>query len=95
MKRHKYTGNCELCNRFQPLSFHHLIPVTVHKNKWFKKNFDKMDMATRGFMLCSDCHEYIHQSYKAKELGRRLNTEDALKKDSKIAKFLKFVKKKK
>lgn len=95
MKLHKYIDNCKLCNRVKPLSFHHLIPVTVHKNKWFKKNFDKMDMKTRGLMLCSDCHKYIHQSYGAKELGRRLNTEEALRNDSKIAKFLKFVRKKK
>ena len=95
MKVPKQTGNCELCNRVKPFRSHHLIPVTVHKNKWFKKNFDTMDMKTRRMMLCDDCHKYIHDTYSPKELGRELNTVEALRNDEKIAKFIKFVKKKK
>jgi len=94
MKLNKYIGHCKLCNRIQPLSFHHLIPVTLHKNKWFKKNFSKIDITKRGIMLCKDCHKYIHDIYKPKELGRDFNTIEALKKDEKIAKFIIFVKRK-
>ena len=95
MKLHKYTGNCELCNRTKPLSSHHLIPVTLHGNKWFKKNFNTMDMKTRKAMVCEDCSRYIHDTYSPKELGRKLNTVEALRNDEKIAKFIKFVRKKK
>lgn len=54
-----------------------------------------MDMKTRGLMLCDDCHDYIHNTYTAKELGRELNTAEALRDNEKIAKFIKFVRKKK
>lgn len=54
-----------------------------------------MDMKTRKIMLCDDCHNYIHNTYTAKELGRELNTVEALRNDEKIAKFIKFIRKKK
>lgn len=91
----QYVSNCKLCNRVKVLTFHHLIPVTLHKNKWFKKHFDKMDLKTRGLMICKDCHGYIHKTFKPKELGKHFNTEEKLRKNEKIAKFIIFVKKKK
>lgn len=94
MKLNKCIGHCKLCNRIQHLSFHHLIPVTLHKNKWFKKTFTKADMTKRGMMLCRDCHKYIHDTYKSKELGKVLNTIEALKQDEKMAKFIAFIKRK-
>jgi 5-methylcytosine-specific restriction endonuclease McrA len=57
---------CALCGRVRPLSFHHLIPRTLHRNKWFRKNFDAMDMRSRGIELCKECHEFIHQRYGQK-----------------------------
>ncbi len=88
-------SNCKLCNRVKALTSHHLIPVTVHKNKWFKKNFDRLDMKTRRLMICKDCHDYIHKILKPKELGRYFNTEKKLRENEKIAKFIVFAKKKK
>ena len=90
----KHFGNCELCNRTKNRAFHHLIPKVCHKNKWFKKNFSKIDMTTRGLMLCRNCHKYIHICYTEKELGKKYNTREALMEDEKIAKFLKFIRKK-
>ena len=90
-----YVSNCKLCNRVKSLTSHHLIPVTLHRNKWFKKHFDKMDMTTLGLNLCSDCHRYIHDTFTHKELGRNLNTEESLRENEKMAKFITFVKKKK
>ena len=94
MKDHKEIGNCELCNRVKPLTFHHLIPRTCHRNKWFKKNFSTEQMKKSGVMLCDDCHNYIHQAYPEKEMGRRLHTVEALKSDEMIAKFAQWVRKK-
>jgi hypothetical protein len=54
-----------------------------------------MVMTTGGIMLCKDCHGYIHKTFKAKELGKELNTEESLRNNEKIAKFITFVKKKK
>ena len=54
-----------------------------------------MDMTTLGLMLCRDCHMFLHKTFKAKELGRDLNTEEKLRANEKISKFITFVKKKK
>jgi len=45
-------GNCELCKRENELTFHHLIPRTNHKNKWFKKNFTREEM-NQGINICN------------------------------------------
>jgi len=94
MHKGRYTSYCKLCNRVRPLTFHHLIPVILHKNKWFKKNFDKMEMTTQGIMICRDCHMYIHDTFKPKEIGREFNTEDKLRANEKVSKFINFVRKK-
>jgi hypothetical protein len=91
----EYIGNCELCGRWRPRSFHYLIPRTCHRNKWFKKNFEKQEMAVRGLMLWRDCHRYVHDCYPEKELGKSYNTKEALLKDDKIAKFVTWVRGKK
>ena len=91
----EYVDHCKLCNRIKHLTFHHLIPVTLHKNKWFKKNFDKMAMTTEGIMLCKDCHRYLHSTFKPKDLGKYFNTAEKLRQNEKIVKFINFIKKKK
>ena len=94
MEKQKFLGNCELCNRWKYRSSHHLIPKTCHKNKWFKKNFT-LEELNQGIMLCCDCHKYIHAEYTEKDLGRDFNMIETLREDGKIAKFIKFVRKKK
>lgn len=85
---------CSLCGREKPLTFHHLIPRKCHRNKWFQKNFDKMDMKTRGIEVCRDCHRHIHVSFTEKELGRHYNTREALLEQEEIKKFVEWVRKK-
>jgi hypothetical protein len=82
---------CELCGRVRPLSFHHLIPRTLHSNKWFRKRFDRMEMATRGADLCRECHEFIHNNFSEKELGRHLNTVAALKNNKRVRRFVAWI----
>ena len=63
-------GKCDLCGRVNVLTFHHLIPVCLHKNKWFKKNFTREEMQS-GIAVCKyDCHREIHNLITEKELGR-------------------------
>ncbi len=87
------SGPCALCARERPLTFHHLIPRTNHRNKWFRKNFDVMDMRTRGLLLCRDCHRKVHQTHDEKTLGRCFNTREALLSDAEIRKFVAWVRK--
>jgi len=54
-----------------------------------------MDMTTSGIMLCRDCHLFLHQTFKPKELGRYMNTEEKLRENENVSKFITFVRKKK
>ena len=82
---------CELCGRVRPLSFHHLIPRALHTKKWFRKRFTRIEMATRGVELCSDCHDFIHTTFSEKELGRHLNTAEALAGHPTVQRFVGWV----
>ncbi|BFM08843.1 hypothetical protein [Halioxenophilus aromaticivorans] len=65
---------CALCGAQHTLTFHHLIPRSQHKNKWFRKNFDLTDMRERGIILCRSCHSFIHKQFSEKQLGREFNS---------------------
>ena len=85
---------CELCQREdQELTFHHLIPVCLHKNKWFKKNFTKEQM-NQGIMICQRyCHREIHSLIAEKEMGRYYNTIKLLLEHKEIRKYIRWIKK--
>jgi hypothetical protein len=85
---------CALCGRAKELTFHHLIPRTCHSNKWFKKNFSFDEMKKGGISICHDCHNFIHQQYSEKELGRTYNTKESLLKNIKVQEFTNWVIKK-
>lgn len=90
MRPRNRQGTCVLCARERRLTFHHLIPVTLHKNRWFKRNFSREDMH-RGIMVCRDCHDAIHRFIPNKELGRSFNTLEALKTHPDLMRFVKWV----
>lgn len=83
MAKKKITsGTCELCKREQvEITVHHLTP----------KEMGGTFLPTAN--LCIPCHKQIHALYTNGELAVRLNTIDLLRKDEKIAKFLKWIRK--
>lgn len=82
---------CPLCGRDQPLTKHHLIPRTVHKNKWFKKRFTREEMGT-GVDVCRDCHSAIHKYIPSeKELGRSFNTLELLQEHEELSRYVKWL----
>lgn len=83
---------CELCGRRRRLTFHHLIPKTVHANKWFKKRFSPDEMR-RGLNLCRQCHSYLHRHFSEKELARTLNTREALLANDKVRRWVEWARK--
>jgi len=86
---------CELCGRKNLLTFHHLIPKSQHKNKWFKKMFTREEM-NQGINICkSDCHKEIHRLISEKEMGRSFNTLQKLLRHHKVKKYVKYIKKQK
>ena len=81
---------CELCEReVYKVTRHHLIPRTVHKNKWFKKNFSKEEMHTT-VDLCRDCHVAIHRFIPEKEMGKHYHSLELLLSHPEVIKFVKW-----
>lgn len=85
-------ATCELCRRDLELTFHHLIPRTLHSKKWFKKTFTA-DQLNSGAYLCRDCHDAIHRFIPEKVLGTDYNTVEKLLTHEKVADFVVWVSK--
>jgi len=84
------TSECCFCGRDLKLTFHHLIPRTLHSRKWFKKNFTAEEL-NLGLMLCRDCHDAIHRFIPEKEMGKDYNTEEKLLAHEKVSTFVAWV----
>ena len=87
--------SCELCGSNQDvLNFHHLIPRTLHSNKYFKKLYTTLYMATHGIWICqTECHKQIHKFIEEKEMGMKYNTLEKLLSHPKVSKFVEWRKK--
>jgi len=86
---------CSLCGlECDRYTEHHLIPKTVHSNKWFKKRYTREQM-NKTTPVCRECHHAIHDLIPSeKDLGRKYNTIQGLKSNAKIKKYLKWKKRK-
>lgn len=84
-------GRCTLCGRDEELTFHHLIPRTLHPNKWFKARFEK-EALQAGVELCRDCHGAIHEIVPSeKELGREWNTLERLRENEALMTYVRWL----
>lgn len=91
----KKIGTCLLCNRLEiPLTFHHLIPRTLHSKKWYKKNYTQ-DELDKGIDICQDCHEAIHDFISEKDLGKQYNSLKLLLTNEKVKNFISWAGKQK
>lgn len=86
---------CELCGRAQPLTFHHLIPKSLHNKTRYQNLYTKEEMQTRGLMLCRLCHNGVHDLIEKKELAAEFNTKDMLLSHESLAKHVAWVRKQK
>jgi 5-methylcytosine-specific restriction endonuclease McrA len=86
---------CELCgSKNDYLNFHHLIPRTLHSNKFFKKNYDKEYLKNHGIWICKFiCHGQIHKFITEKEMGLTYNTLEKLLEHPDVKKFVEWRKK--
>ncbi len=93
MGRRVKQGVCALCGRGPlVLTFHHLIPVTVHGNQWFRQRYTRSQLAD-GLNLCHLCHDGIHQLFAEKELARNFNTREKLLADERMRAHIQWVRK--
>jgi hypothetical protein len=84
---------CKLCGRGNELNFHHLIPTSLHTNKWFKKNYTS-EQLQEGIYICEkDCHLEIHKLVPEKELGKYYNSIDKLLSNEKVRNYINWIKK--
>lgn len=82
--------SCTFCGVYDNITEHHLIPRTLHRKKWFAKNFS-WDQMKETIPVCADCHQNIHTLIPSeKELGRSFNTVEKLLEHPSIKKFLEW-----
>lgn len=87
---------CEFCGREKPLTFHHLIPVAVHRKRRYLLKYGKEEMKKRGVRLCRVCHNGIHTLFPdEKVLADSYNTKELLENEPRMAKHIQWAKKQK
>jgi hypothetical protein len=95
MGRRIKQGRCALCGRGPiELTFHHLIPVTVHGNNWFRQRYTREQLAD-GLNLCRLCHGGLHLLFEEKELARHYNTREKLLAHARMRTHIRWVVKQK
>ncbi|MBU2711402.1 hypothetical protein KCG35_10060 [Zooshikella sp. WH53] len=85
-------SNCQLCDRSERLTKHHLIPRTYHSRRQFRKLFSKEDMITRILWVCIPCHKNLHATFSEKTLGLEYNSQEKLLKSVEISRFVDWLK---
>jgi hypothetical protein len=86
-------GQCPICERFETLTRHHLIPRTRHHNRKNKRDFDR-EVVHRTIGICRPCHSQIHAILTEKELERDWNTIALLRSHPEIPRFGEWMSKK-
>ncbi|MBT8449160.1 MAG: hypothetical protein KJO69_05695 [Gammaproteobacteria bacterium] len=76
------------------LTFHHLIPRKMHRRTFFRKNYDKRQLA-KGIWICRQCHSGLHKLYDEMTLAKQFNTLARLRDDPPIQKHVLWVAKQK
>ena len=78
---------CELCACEAAYNFHHLIPRTLHSNKWFKKRYTR-DQMQEGLQVCKQCHNTLHDLICEKDLGRNYHSRELLLAHPQVARYV-------
>ncbi len=86
--RHEHPSACPICLAEKPLTFHHFICKSVHRNKWFRARYSREELQ-RGIFLCRACHSTIHRLIPdRKEMSRHYNTPARLLEHPEFARFV-------
>jgi len=101
-------GQCALCNRDMPLTFHHLVPREEHQNyigklppePWAHERIlssplSRLDLSSHGAMICRPCHSAVHRAATNASLARTYCTVAALATHPSVAKFVAYARKQK
>jgi hypothetical protein len=86
-------GCCELCKRFMPLTFHHLVPKSTHKLVVKRKLFTKDEVNQRGIDICRPCHSSIHKLIDHKQMAFEYNSLEKLLEHEGVQKWIAWAEK--
>jgi hypothetical protein len=81
---------CLLCERHTALTFHHLIPKTLHRRYRAKKIYSRAQLSL-GIRICRLCHDGLHDLYDEKTLARCYSTVDEIISDADVLKHVEWV----
>ena len=84
--------SCLFCHRDLPLTFHHLIPKSLHKKQWIKRRFTKNSLQD-GILICRDCHDALHKMISRKECATTYNSCEKILQHPDFSNFVRWVKK--
>ena len=80
-------ASCPLCTRARPLTFHHIVPVSLRRRKSVRARFTS-DELKEGLSICRDCHNAVHHFISNKELSERRHGLQELRGHDEIAKYI-------
>ncbi len=83
--------SCLFCHRDLPLTFHHLVPKSLHKKQWVKRRFTKKSLQ-EGILICRDCHDALHKMITRKECATTYNTYEKILNHHNFSNFVRWVK---
>lgn len=83
-------SRCALCQREGPVTFHHLVPRSMHRKKRWRRRLTREEMR-EGVDLCRDCHDAVHRFVPEKVLAEEYRTLEALRAHAEIARFVEWV----
>ncbi|KAF7716298.1 Uncharacterized protein PECH_005056 [Penicillium ucsense] len=85
------TDACEICDRdWIPLSYHHLIPRSVHA-KVLKRGWHDEWTLNSVAWLCRACHSFVHRMTSNEELAREYYTVDRILEREDVQDWAKWV----
>ncbi|KAJ6589455.1 hypothetical protein B0H19DRAFT_923850 [Mycena capillaripes] len=83
---------CEICERQVPLTYHHLIPRSMH-TKVLKKKWHPTSMLNSVAWLCRPCHTVVHQVATNEDLAQNYYTVSLLLQRDDIQRWGKYASK--
>jgi len=91
-------GECEMCARSLPLTFHHLIPKETH-GRFLGKALPvgvrgeptRLFLGSYGMSICRPCHTHLHRIASNDELADSLNTPLRIASHPDVQRFVAFI----
>ena len=83
---------CLICHRDLPLTKHHLIPVSRHKNKKTIRRHSKEKLG-ETIDVCRECHNQLHATLNEKEMDENYYSFELLCQHPEINKFMTWIRK--